>query len=83
MADDLARSLLEVDGAHIGFGFTLGQEFPELSNSNCVEAASLPDGTVGVRHSRNPEGPVLRFTGDEWQAFLGGVLNGEFGGFGQ
>jgi len=54
-----------------------------FSNSNCVQVASLPDGSVGVRNSRHPEGPVLRFTGDEWQAFLGGVLNGEFDGFGQ
>jgi Domain of unknown function (DUF397) len=54
-----------------------------FSNSNCVEVANLPGGQVGVRHSKHTEGPVLRFTPDEWQAFLGGVLNGEFDGFGQ
>jgi hypothetical protein len=54
-----------------------------FSNSNCVEVASLPDDSVGVRHSQNPEGPVLRFTRDEWQAFLGGVRAGEFDGFGR
>jgi hypothetical protein len=54
-----------------------------FSNGNCVEVASLPGGSVGVRHSRNPEGPVLRFTAGEWQAFLGGVRNGEFDRFGQ
>jgi hypothetical protein len=54
-----------------------------FSNSNCVEVASLPDGSVGVRHSQNPEGPVLQFTGDEWQAFVGGVRAGEFDGFGR
>ena len=53
------------------------------ADGNCVQVASLPDGSVGVRHSRNPEGPVLRFTQDEWQAFLGGVRNGEFDRFGQ
>jgi hypothetical protein len=52
-----------------------------FSNGNCVEVASLPDGSVDVRHSRNPEGPVLRFTPGEWKAFLGGVRNGEFDGF--
>jgi Domain of unknown function (DUF397) len=54
-----------------------------FSNSNCVEVASLSDGSVGVRHSQNPGGPVLRFTGDEWQAFLGGVRAGEFDGSGR
>ncbi len=54
-----------------------------FANSNCVEVASLPDGSVGVRHSKHTEGPVLRFTPGEWQAFLAGVLNGEFGRYGQ
>jgi Domain of unknown function (DUF397) len=44
-----------------------------FSNSNCVEVADLPDGRIGVRHSKDAEGPVLRFTPDEWHAFVGGV----------
>jgi hypothetical protein len=48
-----------------------------------VEVASLPDGTVGLRNSRHPGGPVLSFTPDEWQAFLGGARLGEFDGFGR
>jgi len=48
------------------------------ANGNCVEVASLPGGTVGVRNSRDSAGPVLRFTPEEWHAFLGGVRNGEF-----
>jgi hypothetical protein len=52
-----------------------------FSNSNCVEVASLPGGGVGVRDSKDPGGPVLRFTPGEWQAFLGGVQNGEFDRF--
>lgn len=52
-----------------------------FSNGNCVEVASLPDGHVGVRHSQHSEGPVLRFTPGEWQAFLGGARNGEFDRF--
>jgi len=52
-----------------------------FSNSNCVEVAGLSDGGVGVRHSKDSEGPVLRFTPDEWRAFLGGVRNGEFDRF--
>jgi hypothetical protein len=54
-----------------------------FSNSNCVEVASLPDGEISVRDSKDSEGPVLRFTSDEWQAFLGGVRNGEFDSFGK
>ena len=48
------------------------------ANGNCVEVASLPGGAIGVRNSRNSAGPVLRFTPEEWRAFLGGVRNGEF-----
>jgi Domain of unknown function (DUF397) len=53
-----------------------------FSNSNCVEVACLPGGEIGVRDSKDPEGPVLRFTADEWQAFLGGTRNGEFDSLG-
>ena len=54
-----------------------------FSNGNCVEVASLPDGRVGVRDSKDPSGPVLQFTPGEWHAFLGGARNGEFDRFGQ
>jgi hypothetical protein len=54
-----------------------------FSNSNCVEVADLLDGKIGVRHSKDSEGPVLRFTSGEWDAFLGGVRNGEFDSFGK
>lgn len=45
---------------------------------NCVEVAFAADGTVGVRDSKNPTGPVLEFTPTEWDAFAGGVRDGEF-----
>jgi hypothetical protein len=54
-----------------------------FSNSNCVEVASLPNGGVGVRDSKDSAGPVLRFTPGEWHAFLGGARNGEFDQFGK
>jgi hypothetical protein len=53
------------------------------ANGNCVEVASLPGGTIGVRNSRDTAGPVLMFTPEEWHAFLGGVRNGDFGRFGR
>lgn len=53
------------------------------ANGNCVEVASLAGDEIGVRNSRDAEGAVLRFTSDEWHAFLGGVRNGEFDRFGR
>jgi hypothetical protein len=52
-----------------------------FANGDCVEVASLPDGRVGVRDSKDAAGPVLRFTAAEWRAFVGGVHGGEFDSF--
>lgn len=54
-----------------------------FASGNCVEVASLSDGTIGLRNSRDSDGPVLRFTPDEWHAFLGGAQKGEFDSFGR
>jgi hypothetical protein len=54
-----------------------------FANGNCVEVASLPDDQIGVRNSRDAGGAVLRFTSDEWHAFIGGARNGEFDHFGR
>ena len=53
------------------------------ANGNCVEVSELELGAVGVRNSRDREGPVLRFTPEEWRAFIGGVRKGEFDDFGR
>ena len=45
--------------------------------SGCVEVATL-DQLVGVRDSKDCQGPVLVFRFDEWDAFLAGVRGGEF-----
>jgi hypothetical protein len=47
-------------------------------NGNCVELAAMPDGSVAVRNSRQPEGPALVYTRAEVSAFLAGVRKGEF-----
>jgi hypothetical protein len=47
-------------------------------SGNCVETAALPDGSVAVRNSRDPEGPALIYTPAEIEAFLGGVRDGDF-----
>jgi Domain of unknown function (DUF397) len=43
----------------------------------CVEVAPLAAG-VAIRHSKDPDGAVLRYTTAEWNAFLRGVKAGEF-----
>jgi hypothetical protein len=49
-----------------------------LSGTNgCVEVR-LADGRVEVRDSKDRGGPVLVFARLEWEAFVGGVRNGEF-----
>ena len=34
---------------------------------------------VAVRDSKNPTGPVLRFSGDAWQAFVNDIKDGRVG----
>jgi hypothetical protein len=46
---------------------------------NCVEVADMADGQVAMRNSRHPDGAVLVFTRAEWDAFLSGARDGEFG----
>ena len=49
---------------------------PAGAGSN-VEVAFVDD-LIGLRNSAEPEGPVLVFTRDEWDAFVGGAKDGEF-----
>lgn len=45
---------------------------------NCVEVAVLPGDEIALRDSKNDSSPVLRFTPNEWDAFVAGVLDGQF-----
>jgi predicted secreted Zn-dependent protease len=45
--------------------------------SGCVETAAA-GGLVAVRDSKDPAGPVLRYTPHEWEVFVAGVKRGEF-----
>jgi hypothetical protein len=60
---------------------TLSDEWRKSSRSgtegNCVEVRMI-GGTIEVRDSKDPAGPVLRFTSAEWTAFVGGAQDGEF-----
>ena len=51
------------------------------ANNNCVEVAvggTSLYGTVGVRDSKDPDGPVLIFRADGWTAFLTVTRAGAF-----
>lgn len=46
-------------------------------SNGCVEVAYIDD-QVAVRDSKHREGPVLVFTPVEWEAFIGGISDGQF-----
>ncbi|MDG6107349.1 DUF397 domain-containing protein [Dactylosporangium aurantiacum] len=47
-------------------------------SDNCVEVTGLDGPLVAVRDSKSPDGAVLAFTPDEWNAFVAGAQGGEF-----
>lgn len=51
--------------------FIDGREVP-------VEHKDFGDRAVVMRDAKHPEGPILYFTEAEWDAFIGGVKDGEF-----
>jgi hypothetical protein len=48
------------------------------TGGQCVEVADNIPGIIAVRDSKQPDGPALLFTLAEWDAFVGGVRDGEF-----
>ncbi|MFE3002228.1 DUF397 domain-containing protein [Nocardia sp. NPDC059246] len=46
--------------------------------NECVEIAFIGEGArvVGVRDSKDPGGPVLVFSGEQWDRFLGSGIWG-------
>ena len=61
-----------------GVGLVWRKARASAANGNCVEVAPLPGGGVAVRDSKDPEGPILRFTAAEWAAFAVGMAAGDF-----
>jgi Domain of unknown function (DUF397) len=49
------------------------------NGGDCVEVALNLPGIVAVRDSKNPDGPALTVTADEWRAFISGARAGAFG----
>lgn len=57
----------------------LAQFGPFDTSSNegsCVEVAKGPEGWRAIRDSKNPDGPVLFYTGKEWDVFAAAVKSG-------
>jgi len=48
------------------------------NGGNCVEVAANLPGIIAVRDSKDPEGPALRFTPEQWHAFIAEARDGEF-----
>ena len=46
---------------------------------SCVEVAETPDGGRYLRDTKDRSRPAHYFTAAEWDAFVKGVKNGEFG----
>lgn len=56
--------------------------FRKSSYSNpereCLEVAANIPGTVAIRDSKNPAGPILQLGPDTWTAFRSAVAAGRF-----
>jgi len=63
---------------HEGLSLVWRKAAASAANGNCVEVAPTPGGGVAVRDSKDPQGPILRFTAAEWAAFAEGMAAGEF-----
>lgn len=64
------------DGCCVEVGFH--KAAASSSNNGCVETRICDCDEILVRDSKNPSGPVLSFTRNEWAAFLAGVKAEEF-----
>jgi hypothetical protein len=51
--------------------------FSNGNGGNCVEVARNLSGIVAIRDSKDPEGPVLAFTPDQWRTFVGAIRGGQ------
>jgi hypothetical protein len=46
------------------------------NGGNCIEVATLPNGSQTVRDSKDPNGPVLTFSPAAWRTFTAAVSDG-------
>jgi hypothetical protein len=65
-------------GACVEVGVWRKASYSASNGGACVEVARVPTSAVAVRDSKDPDGPRLVVTPDEWRAFAAGVKAGEF-----
>jgi hypothetical protein len=69
--------MADQNGTGVDLAAAVWRKSTRSGSSGCVEVAFV-DGQVAVRDSKNRRGGLLVFTPLEWEAFLGGVRDGEF-----
>ncbi|NUT40179.1 MAG: DUF397 domain-containing protein [Thermoactinospora sp.] len=42
----------------------------KCNNGSCVAVAALPDGKIGLRDTKDDDGPILSISKDDWGYFL-------------
>ncbi|MGY5133590.1 DUF397 domain-containing protein [Streptomyces nigrescens] len=47
------------------------------NGGNCIEVAANIPGVVPVRDSKDPHGPALTFSANDWSSFVTAVKGGE------
>lgn len=48
------------------------------ASSGCVEVASLPDGGIAIRDTKDRTRPMHHHSTPAWRSFLAGIRAGEF-----
>jgi hypothetical protein len=48
-----------------------------LADTACVEV-TVCGNVIGMRHSKDPAGPVLAFSTGQWRDFIAGLKEGDF-----
>jgi hypothetical protein len=76
MSDRRPRRSVILEGL-VDFSSAAWEKSGRSGSNGCVEVAFI-DEQVAVRDSKHKGGPVLVFTPVEWEAFLGGVSDGQF-----
>ncbi|MFD9574501.1 DUF397 domain-containing protein [Streptomyces sp. NPDC059982] len=52
------------------FVFVKSSYSGNTTDSDCVEVATNVPGTVALRDSKRPDGPVVQVSGTTWEAFV-------------
>ncbi|HEU0238116.1 MAG TPA: DUF397 domain-containing protein [Micromonosporaceae bacterium] len=69
--------IVETKGLRVDLSSAVWRKSSQSQSGSCVEVAFV-DGAIAVRDSKDLSGPTLVYTPDEWEAFIGGVKDGEF-----